>query len=62
MLKALMVLSSSSKSIIVKAGNQFNVFKFTHNQKMQNKNNLCIYFKRKVLHFQSQGVQFLYLI
>ena len=53
-----MALSSSPKSIIVKAGKQFNgyVSNFTHNQKIQNKNNLCVYFKRKLLNFQSQGV------
>ena len=58
MQKALMALSSSPKSRIIKAGNQCNgyVSNFTHDQKIQNKNNLCIYFKRKLLHFQSQGV------
>ena len=37
-----MALSSSTKSIIVKAGKQFNgnISNFTHNQKIQNKNNL----------------------
>ena len=56
--KALMVLSSSLKLIIVNASNQFNgyVSNFTYNQKIQNKKNLCVYFKRKLLHFQSQGV------
>ena len=58
MQKALMALSSSPKSRIIKAGNQFNgyVSNFTHYQKIQNKNNICIYFKRKLLHFQTQGV------
>ena len=58
MQKALMALSSSPKSINVKAGNQFNsyVSNFTHNPKIQNKNNPCTYFKRNLLHFQSQGV------
>ena len=58
MQKALITLSSSLKSRIVKAGNQFNanVSNFTHDQKIQNKNNLCIYFKRKFLHFHGQGV------
>ena len=62
--KALMVFSSSLKSTIIKAGNQFSgyVSIFTHDQKMQNKNNLCICFKRNLLHFQSQGVYFLLLI
>ena len=57
MKKALMALSSSPKSRII-TGNQFNgyVSTFTHDQKIQNKNNLCIYFKRKLLHFQGQGV------
>ena len=56
MQKTLMALSSSPKSRIIKAGNQFNgyVSNFTHDQKMQNKNNLCIYFKKRLLHFQSQ--------
>ena len=42
MQKALMAFSSSPKSMIVKAGNQFNgyVSNFTHNQKTQNKNKL----------------------
>ena len=64
MQKALMALSSSPKSRIIKAGNQFNGYlsNFTQDQKMRNKNNLCIYFKRKLLHFQSQGVCFLILI
>ena len=37
--KTLMALSSSQKSILVKAGNQFNryVSNFTPNQKMQDK-------------------------
>ena len=54
---ALMALSSSPKPIIVKAGNQFSgyVSNYTHNQKYK-KNNLCVYFNRKLLHFQSQGV------
>ena len=55
-----MALSSSPKSIIVKVGNRFNdyVSNFIHNQKTQNKNNLLVtaYFKRMLLHFQSQGV------
>ena len=61
MQKGLMTLSSSPKSIIVKVGNQFNGYasNFTHNQKIQNKNNLCVYFKRKLLHFHSQGVSVL---
>ena len=56
--KALMALSSSPKSKIIKTGNQLNgyVSNFTRDQKIQNKNNLCIYLKRKLLHFQSQGV------
>ena len=55
-----MALSSSPKSIIVKAGNQFNgyVSNFTHNQKIQNKNKLAfvfkeIYFIFKVKEFSS---------
>ena len=38
--KALMALSSSPKSKIIKADNQFNgyVFNFTHDQKTQSKN------------------------
>ena len=58
MQKALITLSSNPKSIIVKAGNQFNAYEsnFTHNQKMQNKNKLCVYFKTKLLHFQIRGV------
>ena len=58
MQKVLMALPSSPKSKIIKAGNQFSgyVSNFTHGQKIQNKNNICIYFKRKLLHFQSQGV------
>ena len=58
MQKALMSLSSSPESTILKAGNQLNgyVSNFTHNQKIQNKNNFCVYFKRNLLHFQSQGV------
>ena len=60
MQKALMALSSSPKSRIIKSGNQFNgyVFSFTQGQKIQNKN-IFIYFKRKLLHFQNQGVWFL---
>ena len=36
-----MALSSNPKSIVAKAGNQFNdhVSNFTHNQNIQNKNN-----------------------
>ena len=47
----------SPMSVIVKVGNQFNgyVSDFTHNQKIQNKSNLCVYFKTELLHFQSQG-------
>ena len=58
MQKALMALPSRPKSKIIKAGHQFNgyVSNFTHDQKIQNKNNLCVYFKRKLLHSQSQGV------
>ena len=54
MQKALMALPSSPKSKIIKAGIQLNgyVSNFT-DQKIQNKNNLCVYFKRKLLHFQS---------
>ena len=50
MQKALMALSSSPKSKIVKVGKQLNVYvsNFTDDQKLQNKNNLCIYFKRKL--------------
>ena len=57
MQKALMALSLSPKSKIIKAGNQFNgyVSNYAHGQKLQNKNNLCVYFKGKFL-FQSQGV------
>ena len=64
MQKALMALSSSRKSRIIKAGNQFNgyVSNFTYDRKIKNKNNLCIYFKRKLHPFQSQGVQFSLLI
>ena len=64
MQKTLMYLSSSPKSRIIKAGNQFSgyVSDFAHDQKIQNKNNLCIYFKITLLHFQSQGVWFLLLI
>ena len=43
MQKGLMTMPSSPKPIIVKAGN--------HDQKIQNKNSLCVYFKRKLLHF-----------
>ena len=58
MQKALMSLSSSPESTILKAGNQLNgyVSNFTHNQKIQNKNNFWVYFKRNLLHFQSRGV------
>ena len=58
MQKVLIALSSNPKSTTVKAGNQFNgyEFNFTHNQKMQNKNKLCVYFKTKLPHFQIQGV------
>ena len=50
MQKALMALSSSPKSKIVKVGKQLNVYvsNFTDDQKLQNKKNLCIYFKRKL--------------
>ena len=50
MQKALMALSSSPKSKIVKVGKQLNFYvsNFTDDQKLQNKNNLCIYFKRKL--------------
>ena len=52
MQKALMALQSSLKSIIVKAGNQFSdsVSNFTQNQKIQNKNKHCVYFKRKLIY------------
>ena len=62
--KALMALSSSRKSRIIKAGNQFNgyVSNFTYDQKIKNKNDLSIYFKRKLHRFQSQGVQLSLLI
>ena len=58
MQNTLMAISSSPKSIVVKTGDQFNgyVSNFSHNQKIQNKNKLCVYFKRKLLHFQSQRV------
>ena len=64
MQKALMALSSSPKSKTIKTGNQLNgyVSNFTHDEKIQNKNNLCAYFKRKLRHFQSQGVWLLLLI
>ena len=50
MQKALMALSSSHKSIIIKAGNQFNgyVSYFTHNQKIQDKTKEGRYFIFKV--------------
>ena len=53
-----MDLSSSPKSKTIKPGIQFNgyVSNFTHDQKIQNKNNLCVYFKRNLIHFQSQRV------
>ena len=52
-----MALPASPMSVIVKVGNQFNghVSDFTHNQKIQNKSNLCVNFKTELLHFQSQG-------
>ena len=58
MQKALKALPLNSKLINVKPGNYFKgyVSNLTHNQKIQNKNNLCVYLKRKILHFQSQGV------
>ena len=60
MQKALMAFSSSPKSRIIKAGNQLNgyVSNFTHDQKIQNKNNLCIYFKRKLLFSKSRSLVF----
>ena len=61
MQKALMDLSSSPpKSIIVKAGNQFNahVSNFTHNQKIQNKNNFYVYFKRNLFIFIANEFSF----
>ena len=53
MQKALMALSSSPKSKIIKTRNQLNGYasNFTHDKKIQNKNNLCVYFKRKLLNF-----------
>ena len=50
MQKALMVLLQSPKSITVKADSQLNgyVSYFTHIQKIQNKNNFCVYFKRNL--------------
>ena len=58
MQKALIALPSSPKSKIIKTGNQLNgyVSTFNHEQKIQNKNNLFVYFKGKLLHFQNQGV------
>ena len=46
MQKTLMALSSIPKPII-KADNRLNgyISNFTHNQKIQNKSNLCVYFK-----------------
>ena len=60
----LMALSLSRKSKIIKTGNQLNgyVSNFTHDQKIPNKNNLCVYFKRRLLYLQSRGVWFLLLI
>ena len=57
MKKALIALPSSPKSKFVKAGNQFNVYvsNFTYHQKIQNKKELCVYFKRKLPHFKGQG-------
>ena len=58
MQKALMALLWSLKSITVKVGSHLNgyVSNFTYIQKIQNKNNFSVYFKRELLHFQSQGV------
>ena len=41
-------------SRIIKAGNQFNgyVSNFTHDQKLQNKNNLCIFLKESYFIFK----------
>ena len=52
------------QSVILKSGNQCNsyVSKFSQNQKLQNKNKLCVYFKGKLLGYQSQGIYFLILI
>ena len=54
MQKALMALSSRPKSRIIKAGNQLNgyVSNFTHDQKIQNKNNICIYLKKSYFIFK----------
>ena len=64
MQKAVMTFSSSPKSKSIKADNEFNsyVSNFTHDQNVQNKNNLCVYFKRKLLQFQRQKVSCLLLI
>ena len=53
-----MALSSSPKPKIIKTGNQLNgyIYNFTDDQKIQSKNSLRVYFKRKLLHSQSQGV------
>ena len=57
MQKALMALSWRSKSLIVKAGNQFNgyLYDFTHNKKIQNKN---IFFILQVSYFISKVKEF----
>ena len=46
-------LQSSPKPNIIKTGNQLNghISNFTHDQKIKNKNNLCVYFKRTFFHF-----------
>ena len=53
MQKSLMALTTIPKSIIVGADNQFNghVSNYTHNQKLQNKNMLCVYFNPNGLFF-----------
>ena len=64
MQKALMALSSTPKSLIVKAGNQFNGYlpDFTHNKKIQNKNTFLFilqvsYFIPKVKEFSCNMVK-----
>ena len=53
------VIKSQNQKII-KAGNRFNGYasNFTHDQKLQNKSNLCIYFKRKLLNFKVKEMSF----
>ena len=48
----------SPKSIIVKFCDSFNVSNFTHNQKILNKNNLCLYFKGRLFIYKVKEFSF----